>query len=409
MSQITDIVLSPRFKDFVNSHINDDVSRLRLKYHNSDEAEFYALAITQIECRHKYASKLNETLAACENFIFPDTLAGEQSTSDSLSRFHTRLVLPTTSVVDFTAGLGIDVLHLAKAGVTVTACELNELRAEILSVNSQSYGVSDCLTVIHTDSVKALNEGKLTAQTAFIDPARRASDGSRVFSIGDCEPDVLNILKNLSEHFERLIIKLSPMLDISATAAAMPGITDIYCLGTATECKELVVVIDLKNPYINDRPTLHAVTLFKDTEQAMSFTARDERTAEVSYITPTVGDTLLIPYPAVIKSGAFKSVAVTYKLTKVAPNTHLYLLPDNEDIDVHRLPGHIHKISEVVVWQSKNIKRLKKQYPKAWVTTKNFGMSADALQSKLNIKPGGDTRIIAITDGNGSKLLLVTK
>ena len=70
---------SQEFFDFIDKPRDDDPQKLRLKWAGKAADFDVALAITQIECRRKYARKLADTLArAHDRFIFPDTLAGEQ-------------------------------------------------------------------------------------------------------------------------------------------------------------------------------------------------------------------------------------------------------------------------------------------------------------------------------------------
>ncbi len=70
----------------------------------------------------------------------------------------------------------------------------------------------------------------------FIDPARRASDGSRVFALADCEPNIIEMLPKLKRVCELLIVKMSPMLDISHTVSELNPFS-VIALGTPTECK----------------------------------------------------------------------------------------------------------------------------------------------------------------------------
>lgn len=403
--EISIIASDSRFRSFIEVNADSDVTSLRLKYLTGPDRTMYDFAITQIECRQRYSKKLADTLAHFDDFLFPDILACEQSTSDAMASFHVGLVGNTPSLCDMTAGLGIDSLHIAATGTEVTACEINPLRAEVLSYNAIGLGVGQLIRIRNTDSVEALKKGELSADTLFIDPARRDSDGRRVFGISDCTPDLIAIEPYVARHFYRMVAKLSPMLDVSAVARSLSVVTDIYVIGTSTECRELVSISLPSVGQKDGNPTIHAVTLSAQDTLSLSFNRAEEAEAQCIFATPTKGDILIIPYPAIIKAGAFRFTAEKYHLNKIAPNTHLYFTSEKSGLE--SVPGQKILIEDVVEWRSKNIKRLKNLIPQGWITVKNFGMSADELRSRLGIRPGGTRRIIGFTDNAGMRLLAI--
>ena len=113
--------------------------------------------------------------------------------------------------------------------------------------------------------------------TAFIDPARRDANGGRVFSLADCEPDVTAMLPSISKICRRLIVKMSPMLDISHTINALDGCSQIISLGTATECKELIAVKDFDRK--SSEIEIKGITLLPDGISDFSYTKEEEQGA----------------------------------------------------------------------------------------------------------------------------------
>lgn len=399
--------MTDKFLQFIESHKDDDVAALRLKYANVKDTDIdYALAITQIECRRKYGKKLRDTLSAAHGmFLFPNTLSGEQASSDAMAQWHATLVSPLSTVVDMTAGLGIDAMHIAGVARSVIGIEQNETLARALQHNANVSGISN-LTVECGDSVDMLSSGNLSADVLFIDPARRTATGARAFAISDCQPDVTRMLPEIKRYFKLLIAKLSPMLDISDTCRNLPGVTDIYAVGTHLECKEVVARVNLQIDHTTSVPTVHAITI-NNTGNAsdIAFTVAEEDTATAPMATPHIGDTLYEPYPAILKAGAFNIFATKYGLSKIANNTHIYI-SDTLHADI---PATGYLIADIVPWQSKYLKRLNKAYPVAQVAVRNFGMTADALRNKLSIRNGGDTRILGVTDANAVRHLLILK
>lgn len=402
---------TPRFWDFVTAHANDDPSALRLKFHGHTELD-YGLAITQIECRRKFARKLCDTLTRFDRFVFPTELSGEQCTGDLLADFHAEIVGRLDcndagkTIVDFTAGLGIDTMHLGRRGNSVTAIDRQPALAEALKWNSTGLGLSQ-LTAGQGDSVEMLQAGLISGDIAFIDPARRSADGGRTYSIADCQPDVVQLLPALGKSFRFVVIKLSPMLDLTQTARELGDkLTDLYVLGTKTECKEIVAVLDMKGAGRN-KPIIHAVTVTADGHDELTFD-RDEENSLPSMATglPAVGDIVYELWPAVIKAAPFNTLAQRFgSVKKLAPNTHVFFAGSPVDA----FPGEGRTVVDVIPYMSKHIKRLHNQYPKIDVATRNFDVPADALRRKLNVKPSGPLRLLAVRDAASRPYLLILR
>lgn len=383
---------------FVEANLKASPSALRLKYHGKGrESE-----ITQIECRQKFAKKLVQTLAEHPRLIFPSVLAGEQSTSDALASLHASLAAnPSsaeatcglTSAIDLTAGLGIDASHLA-AKCRVTALDLDTAKAEALRLNFggiMQVEQADCREYVDAYKGEPFD-------VAFIDPARRTADGSRAFALADCQPDIVEMLPALRRVARTLIVKASPMLDISALAAALPGTCRVIAYGTSTECKELVAVVDLQS---QEQPlTIESVTVGKS---SLSFTPSEERDAKATIADRVeAGMHLYEPYPATMKAAPFNLLSVRWGVQKLHPNTHLYVSPTPVD----GFPGEEYVIEKVVPYESKHIKRLRREYPAVQVTCRNFDMAAEALRRQLAVKDAGPLRLFAASTPSARLMLI---
>lgn len=392
------------FYDWVAAHSADDTSKLRFKYAGKTGDIDYTDAILQIDCRRKYARKLSATLAAAKQFYFPDTLSGEQSTSDLLASFHASLVSDADIVADMTAGLGIDCMHIASRAREVIAVERQEKLADALRHNADALGIGNIAVICADcrDYLKTVTDGSFSH--VFIDPARRDDSGRRVYALSQCSPDVVAMLPDLRRVASTIIVKMSPMLDISAVLSELPGTSRIISLGTATECKELIAVITSD---ASSCPVVEAVTIRNDgSESRFAFTRPEEAEAPAPvYAMPAAGEYVYDPWPALMKAGAPKLICSRYGLRKPAPNTMVFFSDEKRD----DFPGTAYEVVELITYESKNIKRLKKTYPVISVATRNFDISADALRSKLGIKEGGDLRLLGISDDHHRKFMLILR
>lgn len=391
------------FWKWIETHACDDTSKLRLSASKWKEP-WIADAILQIECRRKSERKLPDAVAH-PGFLFPTALSAEQSTSERLARFHAGLIRNGESVVDLTAGLGIDAMTIAAIASHVTAVDINPAVASALVHNAKVMGC-DNVDVRNEDCAQFLAGMAGEADMAFIDPARRGETGERLFALTDCRPDVVTLLPKIKAHFKRLIIKASPMIDISATMRELPQIVRLIMLGTRAECKELIAVVDFRSVNPSDEAIIEAVTLLADgSDCRFSFTRREESEAAVVYGSPESGDSLFVPYPSTVKAAPFKLLSERFDTRKLSGNTHLYIADGRRD----GFPGETFTIVETLPFASSVIKRFASRYPRINVATRNFGMTADALRGRLKVKDGGDKRVIGVTLADGMRRLLVVK
>lgn len=406
------MTIDSTFWKWVDANKDIDPAKLRLKYGAKTEPVDTALAILQIECRRRFGKKLAETLAADTEFLFPTLLSGEQSTSDRLAVYHKSLLLDGRSLADLTSGLGIDFFHCATGCSRAVAVERDTVVAEALRYNASHLLAGDIGFELVCGDCRDFVAGYCGEpfDNAFIDPARRASDGGRIFDPTDCSPDVTAMLTALKRICRRLIVKLSPMLDITRTLAMLLGCSRLIALGNTTECKELIAVIDSDNAS-DITPELSSVTLTSDgREVSFTFTAEAERDCEATAcIDPRAGDLLFEPWPSMMKAGGFRLLAREFGLKRFHPNTQLFHASVAEAKNVSEFPGDVFTIEEVLPYSSAVIKRFARRWPAISVTARNFGQSAESLRSRLGVKENSALRLFALTATGDRRLLIVAK
>lgn len=388
--------LSDDIRRWIADNSTADVSALRLRHHGHSDLMH---AILQIEARRKCASKLADTLR-CDAFQFPDMIAAEQSTSDALAAIHSSIIGDASTVADLTCGLGIDSFHFAADGRKVTAIERRPEAAAAAVANACALRLSDRMEVICTDSTEWLADTAATFDCIFIDPARRDNLGRRCYSLSDCSPDVGALLPQLRAHTGKVVVKASPMLDAEAVAHQLQQVSDIYLIGTATECKELVAVVDFSLP-AGTPFRLHAVTVTRGATSHITI-GDDTHATAMPYVAPETGMVIYEPYPALMKAGHYRWIADRYNVTAPDPNTHLFL--SDRPID---FPGKAYKIVESMDFDKRAVKEIASQRIKANVATRNFPLDAPSLARRLKISEGGDMHLYGIrTSARGLMLLL---
>ena len=412
------------FTDFILQHENDDPVRLLLSRDRYPDIDI-ELAATTLEVRKKLKTKVPEWYAV-PSLIYPSRLSGEQCSSSETARYKAKVCGEYTApanerlrIADLTGGMGVDCWAFASVAGEVLYNEMQEALARATELNFRELGVENVRF-----SCKKVEVGKVgevldgfEPDVIFLDPARRAEDGRKVFLIKECQPDVLGLLPELFAASRYVLLKLSPMADISMACKRLgKHVREVHVVAAGGECKELLFLLD------------------REWEGACSmFVVEDGSVMEIpghgSTSSPTAGNDVLRfpstvistgaerngeiylfePGKALAKAGAFE-LPCRYGLTKLGQHTHLYV---GETVPEELRPfGKVFGIVEVLPLSNRTLKEAGKRWPQAEVTARNVPMTSDLLRKKLGCASGGDIHLFGVRVDGGSdsgNYLIVSK
>lgn len=391
---------------FALAHREDDVGRLLLGH--APAGVHVARAVQQIEgwrtARHKLP-----TWAACDDILYPPRLAMEQCSSEATARYKASIVesrladyqtsdfrlTPTpSSLTDLTGGFGVDCAFMAAALDEVTYVERNPDLCAIATANFKALGLHHIRTV-SGDGSKVLEQLPMQ-DWIYLDPARRDGAGRKMVSLADCEPDVVRLMPLLHNHARRVMVKCSPMLDITQALRQLTSMQEVHVVSVQNECKELIFVT-------SDVPIVHAVSLRTDgsVESDCTFTPSDEQACQPAYA-DVIGRWLYEPNAALLKAGCFKLPAVRYGLQKLHPNSHLY----TSDTLCTTFPGRTFEVVGSSGFGKHDVKSLLGDLRKANLSIRNFPDSVEGLRRRLHLAEGGDDYLFATLLTGGKKMLV---
>lgn len=394
--------ISPETQQFIREHQSDDIRALALqakKYPNVD----MPTAITQIAGRQTAAEKI-PSWKEIEDIWYPKHLSLEQCSSEITARYKASL-LQGESLTDLTAGFGIDCSFLAAGFQSVTYVERQEELCEIAVHNFPILNLNH-ITVKNEDGVDHL-KAMSPVDCIFLDPARRNEHGGKTVAISDCEPDVAELEELLLSKANQVMVKLSPMLDLSLALKELRHTQEVHILSVNNECKELLLLLGQEPPAEQnplEEVPIHCVNLFTkgvQEKQHFVFTREQEQRSECMY-TDTLGSYLYEPNTSLLKAGAFRSIAAAYPIKKLHPNSHLY----TSDVLITDFPGRAFRIINQCSFNKKEIKESLSDLKKANITVRNFPATVAELRKRINLAEGGDTYLFASTLNNGQKILL---
>ena len=214
--------LNPEISRFIREHLDDNPDQLLWKK-NEYPDDRVVVAVEQIQARENIKEKL-PSWYACQNIFYPSKLSTEQCSSETTAPYKARLTTGN-SLCDLTGGLGVDTYFFSQQVDKVTYVERDKSYCEAARFNFLALGATN-IEVIHADATTVASQ--IIADTYYIDPARRTTDNKRVFALTDYAPNILEIKETLLRQGQRLIIKISPMADLSAVLQLLPETTDVH-------------------------------------------------------------------------------------------------------------------------------------------------------------------------------------
>jgi len=423
------------FSEFILAHEMDDLAALALKRSRyASETEDFELALSTLEVRRKLRLKLPQWYAV-PSLRFPLRLSGEQCSSAETAFYKASVVLdegapsgtcahprahkregpikdgrgreatvpegaPSSKrVADLTGGLGVDAWAFSKVAAEVLYNEMNPVLADAARHNFKVLGADNITVTNYTVGEVPVSEilGSFEPDVIFLDPARRGEGGRKVFRLEDCSPDVSALLPELYGACAHILLKLSPMADISMLRSQLPGVKHVHVVEAEGECKELLFWLE------RGWTGGYGITVYAG-GKTLSFAPEEEASAEVVLSGAlTVGDCLFEPGKALLKSGAFKLPCARFGLRKLGVNTHLYasarVVPELAAF------GKWFAVRKVLPFGGKAMKSFKGL--RADVTSRGLPLSSEELLRRCGILPGnGSVHIFGAATVNGPVLIL---
>jgi len=367
---------------YITDHENDDIFSLSLSIRNNKEVD-HELAIRQIRGRQKMKHKASK-FYNCSEILYPSQLSLEQSSSEATAIYKSTLCRGE-SMVDLTGGFGIDCCYMSQNFSKAIYVEKNKELCELAIHNFNVLGIKNT-EVINDNAIRFLQLME-PVNVIYLDPARRDNSGKKVFKLTDCEPDISSIINLMKAKAQRVIIKLSPMIDLMQLKNELNPVSEVHIISVENDCKELVIIIDKQS---DNNGLVKTINFNKNSVQMYSFDPEQENSVRSDYSNQTM-KYLYEPNASIMKAGAFRSVGQDFKVFKIHVNTHLY----TSNQLIADFPGRIFEIREVFGSSKSELKRLKSQIKKANISVRNFSMSVDDFRKKTGINEGGEQYLFA--------------
>ena len=388
-----DLNLNETTRQFIRENLNADVPTLALK--KAPVGTDFSLALRQIEARQLLRKKV-PSWSENEDLLFPVHLSIEQCSSEASAQYKAGLVQGQT-FADLTGGLGVDTYFIAQH---FQQADYIEQQAELCDLARHNFTVLKANVKVWSETAEDYLNHCEPKDCIFLDPARRDAYGRKTVSISDCTPDVAALQDKLLKKALVVMIKLSPMLDISKALEELRYVKEVHVVAVSNECKELDVI--LERGYEGE-PQFVCVNLLT-TQPELCFTQAEERNCP-SRLAEGVMNYLYEPNPAMMKAGCFKLLTERFDVYKLHKNSNLYtseqLIPD--------FPGRIFEVEAWAPYTKKVKQTLLSDVEKASIAVRNFPLSVAELRKSLKIADGDETYLFATTLKGEEKVIIRTK
>ena len=447
---------------FISDHLEDDTSKLLLNRKKWPGIDM-DLAVSCIESRRKLKGKVQEWHDT-PGLIFPFKLSAEQCSSSATAEYKAslaeKIVMSASSagrdgvgkqefigdvfplsvpsgrgwrIADLTGGLGVDSWYFSQRAEKVLYNEMQTQLCKAAEHNFKILGSDNIEISNHAVSSTASEDGiELTPigllddfrpDIVYMDPARRGEGGKKVFLIEDCTPDVLTLKDEIFSTCRHILIKLSPMADITMVCDRLGRhCREVHVVAAGGECKELLIwmdkewdgeysihAVELPNGYPLSEPAVFS--FFPSQERGMTGQAgHDFIQTQVNVMPDLIGHLHLFePGKALMKSGAFNLISERFCIFKIGKSTHYYICNQESMVPELKKHGKVFNIIRCEALDKRTIKAAGREFPKAEVTARNIPMDTDTLRKKLGVTSGDDAHIFGLKSDSMGNLLIIAR
>ena len=384
--------------DFIREHAEADVRQLALQGTKNPEVDL-SFALEQIAGRQKAKTKL-PSWAAVDGIVYPPHLSMEQCSSEQTARYKALIAGKGALIVDLTAGFGVDMAFMSQGFQKAVHVEQQAPLCAISSENFKLLGLNH-IEVICADGIDYLHQLE-HADLIFLDPARRDDHGARTYGIADCTPNVLELRDELFEKADRVMLKLSPMLDWRKAVEDLGHVNEVHIVSVDNECKELLLILSKEK-----KPLKLCVNNDQVFEGDQGDWLNERSIAEIRVPVPSMSSQayLFEPNASIMKAGCFTFLEQRFNVSQLDKNSHLFV----SDKDCSDFPGRRFTIEKTTSMNKRELKTALAGIDKANITVRNFPLSVAELRKRLKLKDGGNLYLFATTLADGQHQLFLCR
>jgi hypothetical protein len=319
----------------------------------------------------------------------------EQASGEASAIFKSSLFMGT-NMLDLSGGLGVDDWAFSPKFDNIISLDPNITLNILVRENFKKLGINNILRLDQTAEAYLLAPLAPQFDLIYLDADRRPNE-SRNFFLDQGTPNFLAIQNTCLKLGKKVLLKLSPMVDISYLKKVLLGIEKILVIGNKLEVKELLVV--LSRNYVGE--TIEEAVILKEAGPNLFFSP--DSAALPATKTSSKALYFFEPHPSIIKAGLVSSYANHCGLNLLAPQSAFYtgeIIPAN-------FMGRAFELVQAFEFTKSNLQQYLKNngLVQANITKRNFKQSTDEIRKAFKIKEGGKDYLFFSTLSNDVRMV----
>ncbi len=386
-NKICELLSSEDCKPYVNKLITQNPAQIVLQYSGKIPCDVAALA-ELIKLYQKAADKLPLWVA---NQCALSQRSYEQSTSQLVALYKSTLIKGKKLLI-LGGGLGVDEWAFSQTFDQIATIDNDEALNEIVAFNYPKLGIKNAGRISQT-AEDYLLESTETFDCIYTDPDRRDEKGERKITLQQSTPDIIALLPQLWERTQTLIVKTSPLLDITTAVKQLGNVSEVRVIAVKNEVKE--ILITARRGFTGETQTIavnHNGTEWQEYSATLTHTSlpeKDNKGTQAYFFEPNT---------AIIKAGLHQAYAAQLAFETIDPKTAYYTAP----YPVEDFMGRQFIIVNSLPFAKAGVAAYIKQHglQKANVAKRNFRLSVDEIKKLFKIKDGGNEYLFFTQQGS---------
>jgi hypothetical protein len=325
----------------------------------------------------------------------------EQASSESSALFKSSL-FKGNKILDLSGGLGVDDWAFSKSFKQVISLDPDEFLNLLVRENFKKLNIQN-INRLTSSAEDFLENSEESFDLIFLDADRRSESG-KVFFLEQGKPNYLEIEKKCELVCPRVLLKLSPMVDLTYLKKTLLHLSKIWIVGNKYEVKEVLALVDYNQ---KNEPEIEAV-IVGDESKTLHFNPKNHKENTVSKaVQPAEFSYFFEPHPCIIKGNLHGTYAKENNLKLLSKQSLYYLgdqIPEN-------FMGRSFRIIQSINFSKTSIKKYLKEnnIKQANVSKRNFPLEVTALRKMFELNEGGLDYLFFTCKENGEKQLFHCK
>ncbi len=350
---------------FIQENINADIRQLALKAQGKFNLPLGFL-MDQINGKQKAKKKLPSWFKN-NQVVYPPDISMQQCSSEISAELKTKHIPKENICIDLGGGFGIDTFYLAQKFKKVIYVEQNKDLCQIVTHNFKTFGIKN-VEVVNANGEEFIQSYEGKVNLIFLDPARRDENQNRIFHFEDCSPNIIELAELLLNKGENLLLKASPLIDITSAYNQFPSFNNCIVIGVNNECKEVIFST------FEETPSLTCLHSSNGTFEEYNF--NESKEVFYGFAKVKLGGYIYEPNVTIRKAQQQDQIASQFEFGKLFKNGSLYFSTELQT----GFPGRIFKLEQELI-NKKQIQGVKK----AEVISKNYPLIATDFKKKYKL------------------------